>query len=198
MAWNELGRDAEKDNKEARDRWIGVYIGVVAVFLAVCAMGGGNATKDSTRYNIEATNGWAFFQAKNLRRNALTLSVDELELTMKANPQLTPEARALYEDKIKTRKADIARLTSDPASKEGLDEIWAKNKSLEEQRDYSLRRDPYFDYGQAFLQIAIVIASVALISSGSMLLIFSAVCAVLGVLCTLNGFTLLMKLPFIE
>lgn len=198
MAWTDLDRGAEQANKAVRDRWIGVYIGVVAVFLAICAMGGGNATKDSTRYNIEATNGWAFFQAKNLRRNALILAVDELELTLKANPQMTPEAKALYEDKINTRKADIARLTSDPASKEGLDEIFAKNKSLEQQRDYSLRRDPYFDYGQAFLQIAIVIASVALISSGSMLLIFSAICAALGLVCTLNGFTLLMALPFIE
>ena len=198
MAWTELGHDAEKDNKAARDRWIGVYIGIVAVFLAICAMGGGNATKDSTRYNIEATNGWAFFQAKNLRRNALMLAVDELELTVKANPQMTPEAKALYEDKIKMRKADIARLTADPTTKEGLDEIFAKNKDLERQRDYSLRRDPYFDYGQAFLQIAIVIASVALISSGNMLLMFSAACAVIGLICTFNGFTLLISLPFIE
>ena len=198
MAWNELGRDAEVDNKAVRDRWISVYIGVVAVALAICAMGGGNATKDSTRYNIEATNGWAFFQAKNLRRNALVLSLDELELALKANPSFPAEAKALYEEKIKTRKADIARLTSDPVAKEGLDEIWKKNKSLEEQRDFSRRRDPYFDYGQAFLQIAIVIASVALISSGNILLIFSAVCGLLGALCTLNGFFLLLKIPFIE
>ena len=198
MAWNELGRDAEKENKEIRDRWISVYIGIIAVILAICAMGGGNATKDSTRYNIEATNGWAFFQAKNLRRNALVLSVDELELTMKTNPTLTPEARALYEEKIKTRKADIARLTSDPATKEGLDQLFEKNKALEGQRDNSLRRDPYFDYGQAFLQIAIVIASVALISNGSLLLVFSVLFAAFGVLCTLNGYTLLLTIPFVE
>ena len=198
MAWNELGRDAEKENKAIRDRWISVYIGIIAVILAICAMGGGNATKDSTRYNIEATNGWAFFQAKNLRRNALVLSVDELELTMKTNPTLTPEARALYEEKIKTRKADIARLTSDPATKEGLDQLFEKNKALEGQRDNSLRRDPYFDYGQAFLQIAIVIASVALISNGSLLLVFSVLFAAFGVLCTLNGYTLLLTIPFIE
>ncbi len=198
MAWNELGRDAEKENKEIRDRWISVYIGIIAVILAICAMGGGNATKDSTRYNIEATNGWAFFQAKNLRRNALVLSVDELELTMKTNPTLTPEARALYEEKIKTRKADIARLTSDPAAKEGLDQLFEKNKALEGQRDNSLRRDPYFDYGQAFLQIAIVIASVALISNGSLLLVFSVLFAAFGVLCTLNGYTLLLTIPFVE
>lgn len=197
MPWNELARDAEKESRERRDRWIGVYIGVAAVMLAICSMGGGNATKDSTRYNIEATNGWAFFQAKNLRRSALILSVDDLELTLKANQSMTPETRALYEEKIKSRKADIAKLTSDPERNEGLDELWAKNKALEQQRDESLRRDPYFDYGQAFLQIAIVIASVALISNGNLLLVFSGLFAVLGTLSTLNGFTLLFRVPFI-
>lgn len=197
MAWNDLANAAEKEAKESRDRWISVYIGVVAVILAICAMGGGNATKDSTRYNIEATNGWNFFQAKNLRRNALLLSVDELELTLKANPQLSAEAKALYEDKIKTRKADIARLSNDPVGKEGLDQLFERNKGLEKQRDESLKRDPYFDYGQAFLQIAIVIASVALISSGNLLLVFSAMCAILGALSTLNGFTMLFSVPFI-
>jgi hypothetical protein len=196
MAWEELARDADKEAKERRDRWISVYIGIVAVVLAVCAMGGGNATKDSTRYNIEASNGWSFFQAKNLRRNALLLSVDELELTLKANPLLPPEARALYEEKIKTRKADIARLTNDPVGKEGMDQLFERTKAVEMQRDLSLKRDPYFDYGQALLQIAIVIASVALVSNGTMLLIFSVICAALGSFMTLNGFTMLFNLPF--
>jgi Domain of unknown function (DUF4337) len=60
-----------------------------------------------------------------------------------------------------------------------------------------MRRDPYFDYGQAFLQIAIVVASVTLIMSGNMLLIMSAICAAIGALCTFNGFTLLFKLPLV-
>jgi Domain of unknown function (DUF4337) len=197
MAWNDLARDADKENKEIRDRWIAVYIGVIAVILAICTMGGGNATKDSTRYNIETTNGWAFFQAKNLRRNALAMSVDELELTLKTSPSLTPEARALYDAKIAERRAQIAKLTNDAEGKEGLDQLWEKNKAIEKQRDDSLRRDPYFDYGQAFLQIAIVIASIALISSGNLLLVFSLVCAVVGVLSTLNGFFMLFNVPFV-
>jgi hypothetical protein len=197
MAWNELARDAEKENKERRDRLISVYIGIVAVILAICAMGGGNATKDSTRYNIEATNGWAFFQAKNLRRNALILSADELALSLKTNPAMPAEAQALVEAKIKERRAEIDRLKLDPVGKEGLDQLFERNKALEKQRDESLRRDPYFDYGQAFLQIAIVIASVALISNGSLLLVFSAFCAVFGAFCTFNGFTMMFSVPFI-
>ncbi len=67
-------------DKDQRDRWVGVYIGILAVFLAICGMGGGNAAKDATRANIEAANTWNFFQAKNLRRNQIRLQMDDLAL----------------------------------------------------------------------------------------------------------------------
>ena len=41
--------------------------------------------------------------------------------------------------------------------------MFAKGKSLEAERDVALRKDPYFDWSQALLQIAIVLASVHLI-----------------------------------
>ena len=43
-------------------------------------MGGGNATKDAMRLNIDAANKWSFFQAKNVRRNEFPLAADNLEL----------------------------------------------------------------------------------------------------------------------
>lgn len=55
MAFEALGRAAEEDNQRDRDRWIGVYIGILAVILAICSMGGDNAAKEATRNNIAAT-----------------------------------------------------------------------------------------------------------------------------------------------
>ncbi|MBN8911013.1 MAG: DUF4337 domain-containing protein [Rhizobiales bacterium] len=197
MAWDELGRDADDKNQRDRDKWIGVYIGVLAVLLAVCAMGGGNASKEATLKNIEATNVWGFFQAKNLRRHVLRLEVDELELTALANPSFTPDARAAIEAKIAQYKKIDAELTSNPATNEGLDELFTRGKALEAERDVAMRQDPYFDYGEALLQIAIVLGGVAIISGGSMILATSAVMGALGALMTLNGFTLFLDIPFI-
>ena len=67
-----------------RSKWIGIYVGILAMLLAICTMGGGNATKDATRANIEASNTWAFFQAKNTRRTTLTIAADDLELSLAA------------------------------------------------------------------------------------------------------------------
>ena len=60
-----------------------------------------------------------------------------------------------------------------------------------------LRKDPYFDWSQALLQIAIVLASVHLIIGNMTLLGLSGGLAALGVLLMLNGFTLALKLPLL-
>jgi Domain of unknown function (DUF4337) len=206
MAWDDLGRQAGEENKRDRDRLISVWIGVLAVLLAICGMGGSNATKDSTLKNIEAANTWAFFQAKNMRRELRRTEVDQLEFMIAGNPQMSEAARTAITEKIKVLKANDARLTSEPekvdaqgktSGGDGLDELYKKAKALEAERDLAMKRDPYFDYATALLQIAIVLASVALIASGSSLLIASGLVGVIGALLTLNGFTLTFALPFI-
>jgi Domain of unknown function (DUF4337) len=89
-------------DKEERTKWVGVYIGVLAVLLAICGVGGANATKDATRANIEASNTWAFFQAKNIRRNSTNLAADQLELFLAALPQMPASARKAFDDRIKS------------------------------------------------------------------------------------------------
>lgn len=189
--------NAIKNDKDARDKWIGVYIGVLAVLLALCSMGGGNASKDATRANIEATNTWNFFQAKNIRRDGIRRSAEELELQLLANPGMPATARATFEKKLADHRAYEKLLTSDPAKGEGLDELFVKAKATEAERDVALRKDPYFDWGQALIQIGIVLASVCLITGSVHLLGMSAISGLLGVLAMLNGFTLLFKVPFI-
>jgi len=197
MVWDELARDAEEANKKDRDRWIGVYIGILAVLLAVCSTGGSNASKDATLKNIEASNMWAFFQAKNVRRTSYQLAADDLELSLTANPAMPAEARTAIEGKVKSYRETVRRYTTDPEKKEGLDELFVRAKELEKERDIAMQKDPYFDYGEAFLQIAIVLASIALITGGSWLLVGSAFLGVLGTFLTFNGFTLMFAVPYI-
>ena len=189
MAFKDLAEAIDSD-KTGRDRLIAVYIGILAVLLAVCGVGGGNAMKDATARNIEAANIWAFFQAKNIRRHELRLQIAEFEVLLAGQPDMPPAARALIDEKLKKYRADEVRLTSEPETGEGVEELKVKAKSLELQRDRAMVKDPFFDYGQALLQIAIVLASVAIITGGTILLVLSALLAALGSLSTLNGFFL--------
>jgi hypothetical protein len=196
MAWEELSRDADRENARSRDKLIGVYIGILAVVLAVCSLGGSNADQDATQQSIAASNAWAFFQAKNDRRQALRLHADEFEVMLKSTPAMPDDVKKLIEAKIADYKNQDIILTSDAERGEGLDELFAKGRRLEAQRNEALRRGPYFDHGQALLQIAIVLASVAIISGANLLLVVSFVLGGLGLASTVGGFTLAFPLPF--
>ena len=182
-------------DKETLNRWVGVYIGVLAVLLAVCNVGGANATKDATHANIAAANTWAFFQAKNIRRNSIAIAADDLELLLASQPAMPEDVKKKFEEKIKSYRAQYQSLTTDPLRKEGLDELFVRGKTLEVERDVALRKDPYFDWSQALLQIAVVLASVHLIIGNFLLLGLSGGLGALGVLLMLNGFTLLFAVP---
>lgn len=193
MATDSLERD--KPHVTTREKYIGVYIGILAVVLAICSMGGGNANIDATNKNIEASNTWAFFQAKNVRRHIVRLQADDLELRL-LDQTLSEDAKKKIADRVAEYRALDKHLTSEPEKGEGLDELFAKGKSLEQDRDLAARRGPYFDYGQAFLQIAIVLASVAILSGGNFLLFVSMALGALGLISTFGGFTLAFQLPF--
>ncbi len=190
---DEIAKEMSQHSRP-RDKYIGVYIGILAVILAVCSLGGGNANQDATLKNIEASNTWAFFQAKNLRRQSIRLQIDDFEAIVASNPSLAEESKKQIQAKIADYHAQEKKLTSDPERKEGLDELFTKGKALEVERDDALKRGPYFDYGQVMLQIAIVLASVALISGGSALLFASVLSGLIGAALTIGGFTLAFPL----
>src|SRR6202008_886678 len=98
-----------KSDSEELKKWVGVYIGVLAVLLAICNVGGANAAKDANRANIEASNIWAFFQAKNLRRPIYTTAADDLEALLATQPGLTGAPRKVVEDKIKVHRSEATR-----------------------------------------------------------------------------------------
>ena len=75
-------------------------------------------------------------------------------------------------------------------------EPW-RAQAEEAKRDHALKQDPYFDYSEALLQIAIVLISVAIVAEIAWLAFFGGALGIFGGLLMLNGYTLLVDLPFI-
>lgn len=66
----------------------------------------------------------------------------------------------------------------------------------EKQEIEQQAKDPYFDYAEVLLQIAIVMATIAIIAGSRAIFGFAVGAAALGALLSLNGFLLLVRLPF--
>jgi hypothetical protein len=168
-----------------------IFVAALAVLLAICSVGGDNATKDAMRASIESNDAWAFYQAKNLRQTNYTLAADSLERDLR-NPALDEPTKKLLQEKLAKYRATVERYESEPATGDGKKELAAKAKALEITRDTALKRDPYFDYAQGMLQIAIVLASSSAALGTRSLLWIARGLGVLGALFMFNAFFLIV------
>ncbi|MCW5680451.1 MAG: DUF4337 domain-containing protein [Xanthobacteraceae bacterium] len=187
--------DAERADDKFKQR-AAILIAVLAMLLAITGLGGQNAAKEATNNNIFASNLYAFYQAKNIRQTNFALAADNLEIAM-ANPALAPETKAEMQKKIDAYRKNVARYETEPETQEGKKELLARAKIHEEKREHALKQDPYFDYAEVFLQIAIVLVSVAIVSGLAWLVYFGATLGSIGTLLMLNGYLLLVEIPFL-
>jgi hypothetical protein len=189
--------DAEKTRDTFKQR-AAVTIAIFAMILAITGLGGSNAGKEAVNNNVLASNYWTFFQAKNMRQTSYALAADQLELRLAGDPALSPEAQAEVKKKIEAYRKTVARYESEPETREGKKELIQRAKEYEEMRDHALKQDPYFDYAEALLQIAIVLISVAIVADIVWLSFVGGALGILGALLTLNGFYLFVQLPFLS
>src|SRR5438270_9672822 len=82
-----------------------IAIGVLAMLLAISGLGGGNATKEMLNANIQASDTYAFYQAKNIRQTSNQLAADELDALLLAQPGISADARAQIAARIDQYKA---------------------------------------------------------------------------------------------
>ena len=148
--------EAEKTPDKFKQR-AAVLIAVLAMLLAITSLGGNNATKEALNSNVLASNYFNFFQAKNMRQTAITLTADQIELAVLNDASIPDAAKEPLKKKLDGYRKTIARYESEPETGEGKKELLAKAKEYEKQRDHALKQDPYFDYAEALLQIAIVL-----------------------------------------
>jgi hypothetical protein len=184
--------DAERSNK-----WIAIYISVLAVLLAVGGLGGTNAMKEVIDANISASDTYAFYQSKNIRQTGYRIAAEELDSLILSRPDLADTARKPIEQRIERYRQRVEEYESDPKTGEGKKELLQKARDFEVLRDTRQRQDRYFDYAEALLQIAIVLASVSIVTGMLGVRLLSYAMAGIGVVLLFDAFTLSFAIPFL-
>ncbi|HZK92528.1 MAG TPA: DUF4337 domain-containing protein [Stellaceae bacterium] len=175
-------------------RFVAVYLGIVAMLLAIASLGGGKVTKEMLSASIRVSDTYAFAQAKYFRETAYGLAADQLDAALAAQPTMPDGAKASIAATAARYRKAAERYASDPAGGEGRKELLAKAKEWENARDRAEAQDPNFQFAAAFFQIAIVLGSVSIVATSRALLGLSAVLVVGAMALTLNGFFLFVHL----
>ncbi|TAN54988.1 MAG: DUF4337 domain-containing protein [Betaproteobacteria bacterium] len=140
------------------NRKVALLISLLALALAFSETLGKSAQTGALSYNIEASNLWAFFQAKTIRQTTMRTAAEQLDAQFADN---APEA---VKRQLQKWKDAAERYQSEPDTQEGRKELATRAKAAEKKRDVALAAYHHYELASAAMQIAIVLASAEIIT----------------------------------
>src|ERR1700730_5533397 len=188
----------QADNaKEAagENRRIALLIAVIALCLALSETLGKGAQTESLAKNVEASNLWAFFQAKSIRHTTVQTAAEQAKLGLGSVSD--DAAKAAVQKQIEDWKKTAERYRSDPKSGEGQEQLSERAKHSEEERDLATAKYHHFELASAAFQIGIVLASATIITGIVVLAWISGLLTLAGIVFTALGIFMphLLHLP---
>lgn len=178
--------DSAVEAKE-KDRRAAIVIAILALFLALSEAGAKKADHISTEKNIESSDLFNFYQAKKIRSTIVDTASQTLESQMPGVSD--PKAHDALEKQIADFKTKAAEFEHDPKKPEdSLDAIQDRANEAGEARELANRQLEHYELGSGAVQIAIVLASAAIITGVGALMWFSVALGAVGVILMTLGF----------
>ncbi len=145
-------------NKDAKERWMGwlaLSTAIMAVLAALTTLYMGKFSSRAIMAQGQESDLWAYYQAKSIKLNAFELNKQGLALQYRSQEDLAPEVARDYEQLVATYGDEITRYESEKKDikKKAEDTALAKLKAQEMGGN--------FGYALIFLQIALMLSSLA-------------------------------------
>jgi hypothetical protein len=173
------------EHASGSNKKIALLIAVLALFLAISETLGKGAQTESISKNVEASNLWAFFQAKSIRRTVVQTAADQGKLILGA---ASDEAnKAAVQKQIEDWQKTAARYRSEPETGEGTEQLAEKAKHAEHDRDEATAKYHHFELASAAFQIGIVLASATIITGMIALAYVAGALTLAGIFMTALG-----------
>jgi hypothetical protein len=176
--------------EEKKELWLS-YLALTTVIFAVCATlstlkGGGFSTR-SVMSQSQASDQWAYYQAKSIKGYVYDLQKEKFEMDLKAAKGASRSLAADYEKRIAAYKEKIDRYDKEK------EEIRKKAEELEKRRDDAQLHSGAFGLAAMFLQIAILLSSIAALMKKKLFWYIGMAAGCFGLVYFVNGFILFMK-----
>jgi hypothetical protein len=180
---------------EGFNRKVALVIAILALFLAFAETLGKGAQTEATTKNIEVSDLWNFFQAKDIRRTTLNVAADQTNLL--AAGVTDPAAKEAINKQIESWRKTAERYESDPQAGNGRKQLEEKAKEAEQERDLSLAKYHHYELSSAAFQVGIVLASAAVITGMAALVWLAGLFGLAGLALGALGLFAPHAVPFI-
>lgn len=165
MSSNDELKEGVEHAREPFDKIVAASMAIIAALLAIVSVGSHFYTTEELLAQQQASDQWAFYQAKDIRRYDSEIALDVLKA---AKDQGASERLQHYSD-------NAARYDKDRS------EIQNKARELEAERDSHHKRAFRLEFGEIFLEIGIVLASLSILAKIRSVWYLSLVSAAVGV-----------------
>jgi hypothetical protein len=177
-------------SEEKKEPWLN-YLALTTVILAVCAtlstFKGGSFSTRSVLSQTQAANQWAYYQAKGIKSYLYEIQKEKLELELVEHQEDTASASPMVESQKKTIAAYADRISKYNAEKAAIEK---EAKRLEAIRDEAQKHSQVFGIAVIFLQIAILLSSVAALMKKKLVWYLGILMGVIGIVYFADGFLL--------
>jgi hypothetical protein len=148
---SELQENAEHGRENPSLAPISVTMAILAVCVAVVSLLGHRSHTEELLMQNRATDQWAYYQAKNIRMHNYEMGLDQLALTEFKDKGAADKVREKYQSEAERYKKE-------------QDEIEKKAREFEDESTKAQHKGDRFDLGEVFLEVALVITSLALLT----------------------------------
>ena len=175
---------------DKKEPWLN-YLALSTVVLAVCATlstfkGGGYSTR-SVISQAQASDQWAYYQAKSIKENIYQLQREKVQLDLATLGENAPPAKAAaFREALAGYDKKVNKY-----AKEKVD-IEQKAVELEKQRDDAQKNGKPFGLAVILLQISILMSSISALIKRKMLWYVALPVGLLGIVYFADGFLLFM------
>jgi len=176
--------------EEKKEPWLN-YLALTTVIFAVCAtlstLKGGGFGSRAIMSQSQASDQWAYFQSKSIKGYVYELQKEKFEMDLRAAKGASRALHAEYEKKIDGYGQKIKKYDDEKT------EIRKKAEDLEKIRDEAQKHSGAFGLAAMFLQIAILLSSIAALMKRKLFWFLGMAAGCFGLVYFLNGFFLFMK-----
>lgn len=145
-----------------RNKQVALLIAVIALCLAFSETLGKSAQTTALSQNVEASNLWAFFQAKTIRITTLRAQAESRRVD--ANASADPALKEALSNQIEAWLKTAARYDDEADPPEGRKQLMTRAKQAETRRDNAMAQYHHYEVASAAFQIGIVLASATVIT----------------------------------